>query len=276
MINKILKNLGFSALEIKTYIWLLEMGAVTAGQLAKKLGMPRSSLYGFLKRLQEKGVVVQSLRMGVKTFSAEKPEKINLLFQQKIESLEKNQQLFQGILPQLRQKQGGVLVDPKFQLFEGEEGVKNILKDMLLYSNLKTRAFWPIKSMIDILGSDFFRYLNKRRIKSNLSTRAIWPRSQVVDVKKHPYLGVDSEFKREIRIAPPKVNFTLGYWLYGYRAAFISSRKESFGFIIESREFVEMLTTQFEVLWNMSKPIKVDEKYTDPFLQEMAKPEYKI
>lgn len=63
----------------------------------------------------------------------------------------------------------------------------------------------------------------------------------------------------------------MGYWIYGNKVAFISSRKESFGFIIESAELVEMLRTQFEVLWKTSKPIKVDPKDTNLFLQELEK-----
>jgi hypothetical protein len=46
----------------------------------------------------------------------------------------------------------------------------------------------------------------------------------------------------------------MGYWVYQNKAAFISSRAEGFGFIIESRELVAMLLTQFELLWSLSTP----------------------
>ena len=51
MIEGILKSLDFDEQEVKSYIFLLEKGPLTAGVLAKTLGAPRSSLYGFLKRL---------------------------------------------------------------------------------------------------------------------------------------------------------------------------------------------------------------------------------
>lgn len=63
----------------------------------------------------------------------------------------------------------------------------------------------------------------------------------------------------------------MGYWIYGNKVAFISSRKESFGFIIESAELATMLRTQFEVLWKASKPITVDPKDTNLFLEELEK-----
>lgn len=270
MLTNILSSLGFTEEEIKTYLLLLEVGSITAGELAKKLGIPRSSLYGFLKRLQDKGLVTQSMKWEVKTFSAEPPEKIIFLFQQRIEDLQEKRTLFDELLPELKKHKPSTFIIPKFHLYEGEEGVRHVLKDMLLYNDMETRALWPIRDMVEILSPDFFRYLNKVRIRNNLYTRAIWPKDKVVDIKKHPYLGVGEEFKREIRVAPKGVTFSMGYWTYANKAAFISSRKESFGFIIESAELVEMLLTQFEVLWKVSKPINVDERYTDPFLKEIA------
>ena len=203
---------------------------------------------------------------GVKTFAAEAPEKINLLFEQKIEGLQKQQKDYQDILEQLRQAQPVGLMPPKFQLFEGQDGVRHILKDMLLYRNLETQAFWPIKAMVDMLSPDFFRYLNKERIKNHVYTRAIWPREQVVDVATHPYLGAGEGFLREIRVAPEGVAFSMGYWIYGSKVAFISSRKESFGFILESAELVEMLRAQFEVLWQLSTVLNTKSEKTEAFL----------
>lgn len=269
--QNVLTALGISEEETETYLSLLEAGESTASVLAKQLGIPRPSVYGFLKRLRDKGLVRESQKSGVARFAAENPEKINILFERQKESLAVAQEAYKKSLPELSTKHATKFINPRLQLFEGTEGLKKVLNDMLLYRDMETQAFWPIKKMIDVLGPDFFRYLNKERIKSNLYTRAIWPEREVVDVKVHPYLGVGKEFKREIRIAPKEVNFSMGYWIYGHKAAFISSRKESFGFILESAEFVEMLLAQFEVLWRMSKPLKVSPADTKSFLEELER-----
>ena len=75
MLNNLLISLGLTEEEIKAYASLLELGPMTVGNLAKKIGKPRASLYGFLKRLQEKGVVTQSSKLGTKIFLAESPAK---------------------------------------------------------------------------------------------------------------------------------------------------------------------------------------------------------
>ena len=270
MIENILKTLNFDEEDIKTYLFLLETGPVPAGMLAKLLGTPRSSLYGLLKRLEDRGLIIESQKRGIKTFSAENPEKLNLLFSQQIETLQKNQQEFAALLPTLK-RGGEKLVNPKFQVFEGQEGLQSALKDMLLYYNIETQAFWPQKKMIDMLSPEFFRYHNKERIKNNLYTRAIWPQEQTVKIKDHPYFGAGKEFKREIRIAPTQIDFTMGYWIYGNKIVFVSSRKESFGFIVESLEFAEMLKSQFEVMWGISKKLEISEADTASFLQELKR-----
>lgn len=270
-LDDILSSLGFTAEEIRIYSALLEHGATAAGALSKKLGVVRSSLYGILKRLQDGGLITQSQRGGVKLFSAQEPEKISLLFDQKIGDLRRKQEIYTTLLPAMRARRTTSLLKPTFQLFEGEEGMRGILKDMLLYHDMETQAFWPIKQMIDVLSPDFLHYLNKIRIENNLYTRAIWPHNQIVDVAKHPYLGVGDAFRREIRIAPPEIECSMGYWIYGNKVAFISSRLEAFGFIIESAELVEMLLTQFEMVWKLSRPLEVNAGVTEPFLKEVRR-----
>jgi len=267
--HDILEVLGVSPEESRTYFSLLDGGQMTASAVAKGLGIPRPSVYGFLKKLAHNGLVKESQHNGVKIFSAENPDKINLLFERQKELLSSKQTAYRKLLPELHQKEAMRFTTPKLQLFEGAEGLKKVLDDMLLYRDIETQAFWPIKKMVEVLGVDFFRYHNKERIRSNLYTRALWPKHEAVDISDHPYLGVGKEFKREIRIAPNEVDFKMGYWIYGNKAAFISSRKESFGFILESAEFVQMLLAQFEILWRMSKPLRVDSEDTKSFIKEL-------
>lgn len=270
-ITSLLTNLDFDAEDTKTYLLLLETGSVTAGKLAKKLGVPRSSLYGFLKKLTDRGLVTESQRGGIKQFTAENPEKLNQLFTEKIEQLTRDQNEYKKLLPELRNTTKAKLLTPKLQLFEGADGLKQVLKDMLLYYDMETYAFWPIQNMLDILGKDFFHYLNKERIKNKLYTKAIWPSGQVISQKQHPYLGSGVDFFREIRVAPKDIHIDMGYWIYGNKVACISSRKESFGFIVESIEFTNMLKVQFNVLWQLSTPLPHNPADTKLFIDELRR-----
>lgn len=275
MLEKILSALELDKEEVKIYFHLLEKGASTAGRLAQKMGMARPTLYDTLQRMHDKEVVVRSLKSGVRTFSAQSPRVLNKLFQQRIEHLQTQQTHFEKLLPSLEKKLGANMLSPKFQYFEGVEGVQSVLKDMLLYRDTDTFAFWPIKSMVDMLSPDFFRWHNKERIKNNLYTRAIWPEREVVQAKTHPYLGDGEAFRREIRVAPTDIHFTLGYWAYANKVAFLSSQAESFGFIIESTELNTMQRAQFDVIWGISKKLVIDPKETAGFIKELNEPKKK-
>ncbi len=43
-------------------------------------------------------------------------------------------------------------------------------------------------------------------------------------------------------------------YVYDNKVAIISSRKENYGVIIESREFADLQSMLFEMLWNASTP----------------------
>ncbi len=268
-INEILAALNLDSSEIKCYLKLLQAGPETAGKLSRKIGIARTSLYGVLGRLIEQGLISESLYQGKKLFIAEPPEKITLLFGRQIEELKNYQDKFKEVLPILKKNTAKKLMRPKLEMLEGATGLQSVLKDMLLYYDLQTFALWPIKSMLKALSPEYFRYLNKERIRNNLYTRAIWPSDHGIDLKSHPYLGVGKEFKREIRIAPSSVVFSMGYWCYGSKTAFISSQKENIGFLIDSEELAQTLAAQFEVLWQQAQPLLVNSKDTDSFLKEL-------
>jgi len=267
MIDKTLEKLGLKDEEIKTFLFLLENGEQTAGNLAKKTGLSRPSLYGFLKKLKGDGLVIESLKDGVKTFLAVSKEKIDAFLDQKIDELNKGKSDIEKLFATIQT--GKITTSPRFQFFEGKDGVQYVLRDILLYRDIKTKSYWPIKAIIDLLSENFFSELNKERIRRHIYVQAIWPENQKVDIKKHPYMGSSEKFFREIRMAPKDIDFSMGYWIYENKVAFISSKKESFGFIIESKEFAEMMTSQHEAIWKLSKTVSVPDEYTKKFLEEI-------
>ncbi|MBX7144377.1 MAG: helix-turn-helix domain-containing protein [Oligoflexia bacterium] len=269
MLDSLFRKFGLGNSEAQVYSELLQAGALTAGALAKRLKIPRSSLYGFLANLSEIGLVKQSERHAVKFWRAEAPERISTLLDSQITSWESAKEQFAGLLPQLKSKEARDFVAPKFSFYEGAQGVRQILEDVLLYRDISTECFWPAKEMMEMLGYDYMEQHNLRRIRQGIFIRSIWMPGKMVDVSRHIFLGVGKPFKREIRIAPQGVDCAMGYWAYHNKVGFISSRKESFGFIVESLELRQLLKTQFDLLWQLSKVHAVDLKLTEKFLDKI-------
>lgn len=272
MLIEVFQKFGFKKEHSDIYLILLEDGAMSAGNLAKRLNIPRTTLYGLLNDLAQGGLILQSEKENIKLWQAVDPENIKNILNEKINSLENTRNNFDSVLEKLKSSQKTDFVSPKFNYFEGAEEMKTMLKNVLLYDNLQTELFWPVKDMIKVVGEEFLYEFNKKRIRNNIHIRVIWPMDKTSDITKDTFLAPGKEVKREVRIAPEGVDFSMGYWAYGNKVIFMSSKKENFGFIVESKELRQLLKTQFEILWNISKPIKDSLGSSKKFLDSIMQP----
>lgn len=271
MLQEIFDTLGFKEEEAKTYLALLDSGPSTAGDLAKITGQPRPTLYGYLEHLVTAGLVVQGSKDSVKVFSPEPPAKIRTLYRRRIMEMRRTEQSLDQILPELENRAGLNLLRPRMQFFEGRAGLEAALDDILRApSGTMTLSLWPVKAGLDEGLAAFFKDFNKRRIRKDIHVKGIWPRGQGVDIAEHPYFGWGPEFKRELRYAPLGAEFTMGYWIYGSRILFSSTRGESYGFIMESAEMAAMMAAQHQIIWAASEAVPFDKAFVQGFLKELA------
>ena len=220
----------------------------------EKIGIGKAEARVYMT-LVENGLIQQSRKFDKKIWRAKSFKTIGNLIQEKINDLSKTSKFFSSLLPALEKQHISDFTIPVLTHFEGVEGMKQLFRDMLLYSDIDTIAFWSMKDAINFLGQEFIEYVSEERVNNRISVRAIWPKGKEVNVKKIPLLKPGKEFLREIRVAPEKLTTSMGYWVYKNKISFISSKKESFGFIVESAELANMLRKQFDVFWKMSKPI---------------------
>lgn len=268
MLEKIFSQLGLSEAEASAYLLLLEHGRIPAGELSKRCDVPRTTLYGHLQSLSRVGLITKTQLDGVTYWQSEDPERLLGMVSQKVEELENVERSLIDLLPTLQARKNAEFLTPKFTYLEGVEGVRQILRDILLYRNIDTEAFWPIGEMLGVIGDEFLAEHNAQRIRQGISIRAIWPQNRTVSIDEKPFLGVDPGFLREIRLAPESIDCRMAYWIYGNKVAFTSSRKECFGFIVESPELTEMLRVQFNFIFSGSKPLEVTSDKPKQFLRK--------
>lgn len=271
MMQEIFEALGFREEEVKSYLTLLDTGPVSAGNLARRLGAPRPTVYGHLERLVRAGLATEGMRRGVKVFAPEPAEKLRFLYARRIEEMRAREKALDALIPELDRRAGLNLLRPRMQFFEGREGIEAALEDVLttMPPGSMTLAFWPIRASMDVTSAEFFRWHNVERIRRDIHIKGIWPRTQGVDIKRFPFMGHGQGFKRELRYAPEEVEFTMGYWVYGSKTTFISSRAKSFGFTIESAELSALMSTQHQMIWKISEPVPFDPGDVQAFLKEV-------
>lgn len=134
MIEKILKESGFSEKEVSVYLALFALGSAVVSGIAKRAAINRSTAYVILDLLAKRGLVSFAERRGVRLYNAASPEHL-------VQYLEKSAKKYANLagvvkkaMPELKslQKAGQAIQSrPKVQLFEGQEGIKTVYEETL-------------------------------------------------------------------------------------------------------------------------------------------------
>lgn len=252
-INELLVLFDLREIEKHLYQVLFNDGFMTATQLAKRTGVSRTSVYDLLERLKNTGLITESTKGGVRIYDVAPPVKVQLLIEDKESQISAAKLMLQQLQHDYQSNRKSV--KPHLQLFEGRRELQQMMMDMLLYRDITVYAFWPVQKIVSLLTPEFFATFHQQRVARNNQLRVIWPKNQILPAATFPFLSTNPKLKREARIAPQGIDFSLGYAVYGDTVRFISSSKENFGFLVGSPELAEMMKVQFQLIWRQSKQI---------------------
>ena len=235
-----LKEFGLNDKETKVYLALLSLGTSSVNRIAEQADIIRTTAYDILKSLIEKGLASYVIKSGVKYYESAAPEKI-------IAILDEKKRKVQEILPALKKIREFVLEKPKVEIYEGKEGLKTILEDMLITK--KDICGYSSVKLLKLLEYYFPNFI-RRRAKLKIKTRVIMERSKETKKLKKK----DTEELRELRFIKEASNFKLGYYIYGNKVSIlIAKQEEPMGILIENEELAEAEKLIFERVWNQAK-----------------------
>ncbi len=266
MISKLLESADLPIEQSQIYACLLENGALAAGKLAAATGLSRPSVYDHLKALEEKGLARTSTKPGVKTFIASSPEQIGTLLETRLKTLEKQKKQFDTALPALMKlgkaaRQGHSA--PQMRPFDGADGIRHALSDMIESRDLMTRSFLPIRAVTSMLSAEFFRHHNNACRERNLKVKAVWSLDNKAASDMAAHAG--KNILRDIRVTTGDASVS-GYWIYGTKTVFLSCGPHPFAFIIDCADHAQLMTQQHDVLWNHSQALALKSDALKPFL----------
>ena len=165
-ISKILEEIGLTPGEVKVYLALLKRGSSTVHLLQKDTKIHRTTIYDFLEKLLKKGLASFVIKNNVRFFAATPPEKLK-------EFLQEKQELVVEVLPELKKMGLQEKQDVNVQVYEGEEGFKTLLNDILRIR--KDFVGFGIdesrlKEKFPIMTEQYFKKEEKLGIKERLLT----------------------------------------------------------------------------------------------------------
>lgn len=238
MIQETLREFGLTDKEAQVYLALLHTGTALVQDVARKAGTYRTYTYEILKSLKEKGLVSHVIKGGKQYFEPAPPDKL-------ISILKERENKISRILPDLEKAYSTTIEKPKVEFYEGKEGLKTILDDLIRVKK-DILVYGSTAGQLQLLQFYFPQYV-KQRVKHKIRIRVITERSpQAMELHKQ-----DKEELREMRFLPATMEFPTVTNIYGNKVAILSLDKDMVGVIIENKNIAETQRMIFQLLWNM-------------------------
>ncbi len=245
-ISHILQTLGIGENPSRVYMELLSSGEVSPRLLARRLGMSRPSIYDQIKTLEASRLVDVRDLDGKLVVAPADPRVLRQLLAEKKEDLEHKERALERVMNSLRVRSGTEA--PRIKFFDGEEALRKALHDILWTAKSEVLVLWPYEEMLEMLGEEYLRSFNEKRLRQHITMKTIWPKQS--RRRRTVFEGSDRGVMR--RYSQEAKGIEMGYTIYEDKVIFISSRRECFGFVVTSHDFATLMRMQFSVLWSTS------------------------
>ena len=241
--EKLLQQVGLTAMESQAYLTLLQSGSSTAGELAKKLKIQRSTTYYVLENLQQRGLVIFALRGKRKLFQASSP---HILERQAYETYQKIKEAIPELLTSKPAEE-----KEEALLFTGYKGLQAAYEQMLAESKageeLLVLGARGGEDVSKLTYRNFYKNFNARRIERKVNMRVI----------------MNTDLKEKIgwyykKLSRTKVRYLRQHTLapiviFSTAVAIVQWKEEPSLFLLKGSLVKESFRQFFETLWKIAK-----------------------
>jgi sugar-specific transcriptional regulator TrmB len=242
MEKSILLEIGLSEKEAEVYLLITKYNEITASKISKLMEESRTHVYDTLNKLLEKGLISYIIKDNAKYFKSINPERLLDYLKDKHEKIKAQEKKILKIIPELKKIQSTFKEDFKIEVYEGKEGIKTIMNDILKEG--KEAVVWGATSKVRDYVPDFFieKYLNERK-KKNIKARQLF--TDFYGVLESP---VSENRKLPKEFASPTTTMVYGdkvsiwFWLDIPRLI-----------LIQNKDLAKSYKKHFELMWAQAK-----------------------
>jgi sugar-specific transcriptional regulator TrmB len=234
MLGESLNKAGLTRVESRVYLTLIDLGPSLAGQISKKSGIHRRTIYDALDRLAEKGLISYIVKNNRKYFEASSPSRILDLEKEKEEQI-------QAELPELMQLFAKTKAKEETLFYRGKDGLKTAFEDQI--NEGKEILVLGASPEAGEIMQFYFRWYNKRRQEKKIKIKFI----ANLDAKGKIHAPL-SEIRYLPDLGPAAIN------IYADKVAIILwSRERPLAVIIKNRDISDSYRIFFEHMWKTAK-----------------------
>jgi len=229
-----LKEAGLTENESKVYLALIDLGPSMAGQIARKTGMHRRTVYDTIEMLIEKGLIGYIQKNNRKLFQASNPDRL-------LEIIKEKQNILSPFVDSLQEKYHSTKEKEETNFYKGKEGLKTIFEDQLNSKEILILGASP--KAYEILQF-YFKWYDKTRKQKKIKARIIASDNKIQ--KSNIPLA-------DIRYLPQKYENPVSMNIYGDKTAIILWVNEPMAILIKNKEIANAYKTYFELMWRIAK-----------------------
>ena len=243
MDTNILKEIGLTDIEIKTYLTLLTLGATPAGGIVKETGGYRKNIYDALNKLIGRGLVTYVKERGIKFFQPKDPENLIKYLDEKKAQLDEKKKEIEKLIPELRVKFNSLTHEIEAEIYRGFEGIKTILKECL---NHKEVLFIGATGDVENRLPYYWTHYNRKREQ----LKCKWKLLLVHEAKNKP---ITKSKYYEYKILPKILSGLNVIYIYGDCVANVLWLEKPLAFVIKHKTLANNYRKYFNYLWKTIK-----------------------
>ncbi len=239
-LQALIQRLGYSPHEAAVYLATLALGVATETAIAAYARLPRTTVSSVVISLRKKGLLNTYLKGRRKIWSAENPEKF-------MTSLMEREGALKTALPALHALQHGNEEYSTMRSYEGIDGIKRILADIIATKH-NIYAIIPCDDWMGLLGTRFVRRFSSARKKHFLRMHLLTTKTSASSA----LVMSDAAELRATRYIPEGMAVGNANFLYGSKVAMISLGDRPEGVVMEDQGICRTMKILFESLWMRS------------------------
>ena len=250
-LKKALETIGLNKNEVAILLVLLESGPMFVATIARAAKINRSTAYGVLKLLSDKGLASSIKKKGVVRYQSIAPEQLPGFIERRRDAPAGTKQKITARVPRLKLLRTKGKVLPRGQVFEGKEGVKQAYEDTIENNAGKLlKDISGVDAAVRTLGEDWANYYWKKRVKFgikciDLAPESEWARKIQVNDTKH---------LRTTKFLPAQYGFDAELALYDKKVGIFSyAQANPIALIIEDDTVSDMMQKLFDCLETVAK-----------------------
>lgn len=236
-IKPALQDIGLSSGEIQVYLALLKRGQSTVHEIKKETGLHRTTIYDFLEKLGNKGLVSDVIVHGAHQFTAGAPQRLFDYLESKKENLVTVFDALVGLQQREKQK-------ISVEVLRGLEGFRRVTNE-IIRAKKELLIFGVDEKEFERKLSIEMKQVFRREKEVGITERIItWDGAVIYDEPNLEYRSIPKKY------FSPTPTFVF--------ADFVCIHIwEPFTIIlIKNKELSRSYRNYFELLWKMARPVK--------------------